>query len=314
MSAVVLLAALGLDAAVGDPDWLWRRAPHPVVVVGRLIGTLDERWNRADDAFGRRRALGIAAILVVVVITGAAGSALAIAFERMGWLGFVLEVVVVAVLLAQRSLAEHVAAVRDGLHRSIERGRRAVSMIVGRDPERLDGAGVARAAIESLAENFADGVVAPALWYLIGGLPGVLVYKAVNTADSMIGHRSERHEAFGWAAARLDDAMNWPAARISAGLIAVARPSRAFAALRTAWRDAPVHRSPNAGWPEAAMAGTLGLALGGPRSYGDGVLEEPVINAAGRRAATAQNIAEALGVLRDACVALAVLVAAIAIA
>ena len=312
MTVTVLLAALGLDAAIGDPGWLWRRAPHPVVLMGGLIQQLDERWNIEEDGPLRRRLMGVAAMLTVIAAASAVGLALSVASARLGAVGFVLEAVIVAILLAQRSLAEHVARVRDGLRSGIEEGRRAVSMIVGRDPERLDRTGVSRAAIESLAENYADGVVAPAVWYLLGGLPAMLVYKAINTADSMIGHRSDRHRDFGWAAARLDDAANWPAARLAALLIALARPARFRSAIRTCARDAAAHRSPNAGWPEAAMAGTLGLALGGPRSYGEGTLDEPIINASGRDQADDQDIEVALGVFRDACIALALLVAFVA--
>ncbi|MEI7611134.1 MAG: CobD/CbiB family cobalamin biosynthesis protein, partial [Rhodospirillaceae bacterium] len=211
-----------------------------------------------------------------------------------GWLG---EGVLAGGLLAQRSLREHVAAVAAGLRSGLAEGRLAVSMIVGRDPETLDEAAVSRAAIESLAENFSDGVVAPAFWLLLGGLPGIALYKAINTADSMIGHRTPRHEAFGWAAARLDDFVNLPGSRLTALLLAASAalgadtsPGAAFAAV---WRDAGRHRSPNAGWPEAAMAGALGLRLAGPRIYA-GIAVEDAWMGDGRAAVTADDIDAAL--------------------
>jgi adenosylcobinamide-phosphate synthase len=201
-------------------------------------------------------------------------------------------------LLSQKSLADHVKAVADALDDDgLPAGRKAVSMIVGRDPENLDEAGVSRAAIESLAENFSDGIVAPAFWLGVGGLAGGVAYKAANTADSMIGHRTPRHEAFGWAAARFDDLINLPASRLTALLIVLGAFFVEGASLKNAWsavwRDAKKHRSPNAGWPEAAMAGALGLALAGPRVYG-GVLVDDVFMGAGRREATSADIRRAL--------------------
>ena len=207
-------------------------------------------------------------------------------------------------LLAQRSLAAHVRAVATGLRRGLAEGREAVSHIVGRDPASLDAAAVARAAIESLAENFADGVVAPVVWGLLLGLPGLALYKAVNTADSMIGHRTARHERFGWAAARLDDVVNLPASRLGALWIVLAAAlvpgADAGGAWRAVWRDAGGHRSPNAGWPEAAMAGALGLRLAGPRVYG-GVSVADAWMGDGRAGATAADVERALLVYRMAC-------------
>jgi len=309
-TAPVLLAALALDAAVGDPPWLWRRLPHPVVLIGAVIGALDRTLNRDSLGFALRRWLGVLATALLV-----AGALL------LGWLlqhlcgrlplGWLLEVVLVAVFLAQRSLWDHVAAV----HRAFAAGglpaaRQAVSRIVGRDPQSLDRAGVTRAAIESLAENFSDGVVAPALWYLIGGLPGLLLYKAVNTADSMIGHRTPRHRAFGWASARLDDLLNLPASRLSALLLLLAAGRRWRAAAAAVAADAPRHRSPNAGWPEAAMAGALGLALAGPRRYGASVVGDGWMNARGTPFAGPDDIGRALALYRRACVIGALLVLA----
>jgi adenosylcobinamide-phosphate synthase len=301
----LLLAALALDAAVGDPDWLWRRLPHPAVLMGRLVGRLDGRLNREADRPARRRLLGAAAVLLLLAIAGGLGAGLAAAADALAW-GWALEAAAVAVLLAQRSLFEHVGRVAHGLARSLEEGRRAVATIVGRDPRTLDQAGVARAAVESAAENYSDGVVAPAFWYLALGLPGILAYKALNTADSMIGHRTAQHAAFGWAAARLDDLANLIPARLTALLVAVAAvathrrdggPRRAFAA---AWRDAGRHRSPNAGWPEAAAAGALGLALAGPRTYDGRRVDDPYMNPDGDPAAGPDDIRAAIRLMAGA--------------
>ncbi len=220
--------------------------------------------------------------------------------------GAVAEILVVAVFLAQKSLADHVGAVAQALRTDgIEGGRKAVSMIVGRDPDQLDEGGVSRAAIESLAENASDGVIAPAFWFLVGGLPGLFVYKLVNTADSMIGHRSARYLHFGWFAARFDDVLNLIPARLTglltAGACALGRGGKAGrAALAVMWRDARLHRSPNAGWPESAFAGALGLALAGPRQYGEEKVEGPMLNAAGRRDADAADIDAALALFWSA--------------
>lgn len=268
----MLAAALILDALVGEPDALWRRAPHPVVLMGRLVGWLERRLNAGAD----RRRRGVLAL--VALIAACLLPALLLIALPFGW---ILSVLGAAVLLAQRSLADHVGAVAAGLERSLEDGRAAVARIVGRDPASLDRAGVARAAIESAAENFSDGVVAPAFWYVVGGLPGIVIYKAVNTADSMIGHRSERYAEFGRAAARLDDALNWIPARLSGVLICLAGLNAR--ALRVMWRDARLHRSPNAGWTEAATAAVLDVALAGPRVYGGVITDDPLVNPEGRR-------------------------------
>lgn len=284
--AAALAAGLALDALFGEPDAIYRRAPHPVVLCGRFIHALDRRLN--SGAF--RRAKGAASVLLLVLGGGAIGWALAAAP-----FGIWLEALAAAVLIAQRSLADHCRDVANGLRRSLEDGRAAVSRIVGRDPDAMGESDVARAAVESAAENFSDGVVAPAFWFLLAGAPGLLIYKAVNTADSMIGHRTERHEAFGWAAARLDDALNFAPARISALLIAAAHVSAT--SVRTSLRDARTHVSPNAGWPEAAMAGALGVALSGPRSYGGNVRPFPWINPTGRRDMTAEDVDDAVAAL-----------------
>ena len=288
--------ALALEAGVGYPDALFRRIGHPVVWLGTLIAALDTRLNNACDDFERRRRMGVVAIGIVVLAAALTG---AVVTKLCGLVigDPVLLALLSSSLLAQRSLHEHVRAVADALAVSLEDGRRAVAQIVGRDVSVLDEAGVARAAIESLAENFSDGVVAPALFLAVFGLPGALVYKAVNTADSMIGHKSPRHLAFGWAAARLDDLLNLLPARCAAGLIALAAwllPSAsATDAFRIAQRDAAHHASPNAGWPEAAMAGALGLCLGGPRAYGSVDVAGATLGD-GRREATIADIRRAL--------------------
>lgn len=255
MSAALLVPALLLDAAFGEPHWLWSRLPHPAVVMGRAVGWLDAKLNRGDN----RKAKGVLALLVLVLGAGLAGAAIAALPD-----GGLLEVLAAAILLAQRSLVDHVRAVGDALRLSLSDGRRMVARIVGRDTSALDEAGVARAAIESAAENLSDGVVAPALAFLVFGLPGLMIYKITNTADSMIGHRTARHEQFGWAAARFDDLLNWIPARLTAALILLAHGRFDPAPVL---RDGPLHRSPNAGWPEAAMAVVLDVALSGPRSY-----------------------------------------------
>jgi adenosylcobinamide-phosphate synthase len=298
--------ALLIEAAVGYPDWLVRAIGHPVTWIGRLIAALDRGLNddHANDAM--RRAAGIAAILIIVGVVGATALALELGLIALLALplGLVASAIIASTLIAQRSLHEHVARVAAALEQhGVEAGREAVSHIVGRDTATLDEAGVARAAIESLAENFSDGIVAPAFWLAALGLPGGAAYKAINTADSMIGHRTPRHEAFGWAAARLDDLVNLPASRLSALLLIAAAAMSAKGRARDAWhaviRDAPRHRSPNAGYPEAAMAGALGLALAGPRSYG-GVTVDDAVMGDGRRDATAADIRAALALYRRA--------------
>ncbi|MEZ5844177.1 MAG: adenosylcobinamide-phosphate synthase CbiB [Hyphomicrobiaceae bacterium] len=294
----LLLLALALDALVGDPDWLWRRLSHPVVVMGRAIAALEAQLNRRAWSFPARRIAGLAA-LSLLLAPAIGGGLLLHRLVAGSMLGAFVEVCLVAVLLAGRSLYDHVARVAAAFETGgLAEARTAVSMIVGRDPESLDEAGVSRAAIETLAENFSDGLVAPACWYLVAGLPGILIYKLVNTADSMIGHRSERYHAYGWAAARLDDVLNLVPARISGLLIVAAAAIHGWMGVRQSfaamWRDAPRHKSPNAGWPEAAMAGALGLALAGPRRYGGTIVDDHWMNAGGRQEATAADIRRAL--------------------
>lgn len=285
MSGPAILAlALLLDAALGEPRWLWDRLPHPAVLLGRAVGALD----RIGNAGNFRRARGVAAVLLLGAGAWGIGAGLAVG-------GPVVEAIVAAILLAQRSLAEHVGAVARGLRQSTEAGRAAVAMIVSRDTADMTPPQAARSAIESAAENLSDGVIAPAFWFLIGGLPGLVVYKAVNTADSMIGYRTPRHEAFGWAAARLDDALNLIPARLTALMIAAV--TGGLGQWREIAADARRHRSPNAGWPEAAMARGLGVALAGPRSYDGRMREFPFVNAAGAREIGAAEIDRAVGLL-----------------
>lgn len=298
MSILLAFLALLIERVFGYPERLLAVIGHPVMWVGGLITALDKRFNRTNDPDATRRAAGVAALALIVAAAGLAALAvqniaLALPF------GILLAALAASSLIAQRSLGEHVAAVAHTLETDgLEGGRRAVSRIVGRDPEKLDEAGVSRAAIESLSENFSDGIVAPAFWLAVAGLPGAAIYKSVNTADSMIGHRSPQHEAFGWASARFDDLINLPASRLSALLIVLAAFFVSGASPKTAWqavrRDARKHRSPNAGWPEAAMAGALGLALAGPRHYGGVLVDDATMGEGGRREATAADIRRAL--------------------
>jgi adenosylcobinamide-phosphate synthase len=295
----LLVVALGVEALLGWPDALHRAIRHPVVWIGALIALLERHLNPPRRSDTLRRLGGIVAMIVLLVAVWYVVSLIRIAVHTLlpadGW---ILEAVLAASLLASRNLWNHVIAVARGLEQDgIDGGRAAVAMIVGRDPESLDEAGVSRAAIESLAENFSDGVVAPAFWLAIGGLPGIALYKAINTADSMIGHKSDRYRAFGWAAARLDDLVNLPASRLSALLLVLAAAilpgASAGNAFATVECDAGKHRSPNAGWPEAAMAGALGLKLAGPRRYAEGLVEDHWMGD-GRSEATAADIRRAL--------------------
>ncbi|HHX90469.1 MAG TPA: cobalamin biosynthesis protein CobD [Paracoccus sp.] len=305
--AAAMLIALALDAALGWPDGLYRRIGHPVTWVGRLIAVLDRQWNREGDSPRRRRGLGVLAALVVIGLAGGAGVVLQLALPD-GWAGVVLSGVLAWPLLAARALHDHVRAVALPLQAGDETAaRRAVSMIVGRDPASLDRPAIARAATESLAENTSDGVIAPLFWGLVLGLPGIAAYKAINTLDSMIGHRSARHLAFGWASARIDDLANLLPARLTGLLFALcsARPAKAIACIL---RDAHRHRSPNAGWPEGAMAGGLGIRLSGPRVYAGKVTPEPWLNADASDPAPA-GLFRALALYRRAILAMAAILA-----
>ncbi|WP_428928785.1 adenosylcobinamide-phosphate synthase CbiB [Marinibacterium sp. SX1] len=296
---VCLILAMALDAALGEPRWLWSRLPHPAELMGRAVGWLDQRLNRGPG-------LRLRGLLALAILMAGAGG--------LGWLlaqlGPVVEILCAAILLAQRSLVEHVGAVADGLRRGLPGGRQAVAMIVSRDTADMDAPRIARSAIESAAENLSDGVIAPAFWFLLGGLPGILIYKAVNTADSMIGYRTPRHEAFGWASARMDDLLNLVPARLTALLIGLSHGRLPWAAIR---RDARRHRSPNAGWPEAAMARVLDVALAGPRSYDGQMRELAWVNGRARREIDAAEIDAAVSCLWRSWLAGLLLVLAMAL-
>jgi adenosylcobinamide-phosphate synthase len=303
MAVVLTALAVLIEIIAGYPDWLLRSIGHPVIWMGRLIATLERRWNHESAGPGPRQILGVITVLLLVAIAATA----ALIIER-GLLilpfGMIGAGILGSTLIAQRSLYQHVARVADALeNQGIRSAQEAVSHLVGRDTQSLDEAGVARAAIESLAENFSDGVVAPVFWMIIAGLPGAATYKAISTADSMIGHHSSRYQAFGWAAARLDDLVNLPASRLAAILIiaaaAVTQGASAPAAWRAVRRDARHHRSPNAGYPEAAMAGALHLSLAGPRAYG-GVVIDDAFMGDGRRAVKTTDIRAALALYRCA--------------
>jgi adenosylcobinamide-phosphate synthase len=311
---LVLALALAIDRLVGDPPWLWRRLPHPAVVMGRAVEWLDRQFNKAGESSKVNRQRGTLALAIAVIAAIVIGIAATLLLRLLPF-GWGLEAVFVAVLLALKSLVDHVAEVERALgNMGVKAGRQAVAKIVGRDVNVLDEAGVARAAIESAAENFSDGVVAPAFWFLLLGLPGLLVYKLANTADSMIGNRSPRHFAFGWATARFDDLLNLVPARLSALLIvATAALIRldARSAADIAMRDARTHKSPNAGWPEAAVAGALGLALGGPRRYGAEEVDGAWLNPGARTMATPHDIGAAIRLI-DAAWALLLVLCALA--
>lgn len=302
MADPVAVIALALDAAIGWPGWLYRRIGHPVGLFARGIARCDRHWNRPDWPFARRRALGVATMALLIGTVGGGAwllqQGLMIAFGPAGWLACA---VLAFPALAQRSLDDHVRAVAQALEQAdVPAARTAVGMIVGRDPDRLDTAGVSRAAIESLSESFCDGIAAPLFWLLVFGLPGVWAYKAINTADSLIGHREDRWRAFGWAAARIDDLVNLIPARLAAMLICLAAGN----GWATMWRDGGQHASPNAGWTEAAMAGALDLRLAGPICYDDVMHDKPWIGRQGRADAGAADIRRGLTVYRRACLLL----------
>lgn len=300
----ILLGALILDAMIGDPAWLWRRVLHPVALIGRGIEFIDERYNRVTYSDQRRKQLGIVLGVGLVVLGGLIGLILSSVFSFTRY-GAFLEALLVTVLIAQKSLYLHVEEVMRALDRDgVGAGRLAVSRIVGRETQRLDESGVARAAIESLAENFSDGIVGPVFFYLVAGLPGLLIYKAVNTADSMVGHKSGKYRSFGWASAKSDDILNFLPARISGLLIAMSAGlggGRFFDSLKIMLADAGKHASPNAGWPEAAMSGALNISLGGPRSYSDALTADPWLNEHGRKQIGSPEISKALFLFLIAC-------------
>lgn len=298
-TALALVIALALDAAFGEPRWIWSRVPHPAVLMGRLIGWADKTFNTGRYRLAKGAALMVALVLLAWVI-----GALIAAVPY-------LDILAAAILLAHRSLVDHVRAVATGLTKGLREGRREVAKIVGRDTTDMAPDAVSRAAIESAAENFSDGVVAPAFWFLIGGLPAMLAYKMINTADSMIGYRTERHEQFGKAAARLDDVANLIPARLTALLIALTHLRIEPIGIS---HDARQHRSPNAGWPEAAMARALDVALSGPRSYEGRVTQFPWVHPDGRRDAAPTDITRAVAALWRVWAAMLALTALIAFA
>jgi adenosylcobinamide-phosphate synthase len=313
---LLLLTALALEPLLGEAWGLLAKLPHPVRLIGASVAWLDRKLNREGRSEAERRRRGILVVIVVCTLSAvlAAGAAWLPRQVPFGWL---LELALMIALLAQRSLFQHVRLVGEALRSDdLEAGRAQVADIVGRDVRQLDEHGIARAAIESCAENFSDAVVAPAFWYILLGLPGMLVYKAVNTMDSMIGHRSHRYRAFGWAAARLDDVANLIPARLAGLYLACAAigvpGADAARGLRTMIEDGGKHRSPNAGWPEAAMAGALGLLLAGPRRYSGVVVDDPWIGA-GRARATARDVTRALSLFAAACVINGFAVAAVAV-
>jgi adenosylcobinamide-phosphate synthase len=313
MSVAVALLAMLFELGLGYPERLTRAIGHPVTWIGGLIDMLEDELNRETSTPQARRLGGVAAVLIVLCIIGAIAFFVQHALLRLPF-GLVLTALLASTLLAQRSLHRHVASVATALETGgVAAGRAAVAHIVGRDTAALDAASVARAAIESLAENFSDAIVAPVFWMVIGGLPGAALYKGINTADSMIGHQTQRHADFGWAAARLDDLVNVPAARLAALLLvaaaALSRDTSPGAAWRAMRRDATFHRSPNAGYPEAAMAGALDLALAGPRVYGGRQVEDAFMGD-GRRDADARDIRRALALYRSADAILIALLAA----
>lgn len=290
---LMVLLALLLDFFLGEPEKIWDRYPHPATLMGRLVNWLDEMLNKG----AARRIKGfvaVAALLTVALLIGMIFETL----NNFAYLGIavnVLEILIAAVLIAHKSLIDHVRDVAAALQNGLPQGRNAVSMIVGRDTGAMNETDVSRAAIESAAENFSDGVVAPVFWFLILGLPGILIYKIINTADSMIGYQNEEYSEFGFAAAKLDDLLNWLPARITAVLICFAHFDRT--ALDVVFEDADLHRSPNAGWPESAMAGVLDVSLAGPRSYGGQMSDDLFVNSRGKRDLNSTDILDAVRAL-----------------
>ncbi len=303
---LTLALALGLDKVFGEPDVLWKRIPHPIIWFGRLVEWADLAFNKTDATAFVKRRNGFLAIAGLLLIVGIAGALLHCLFLQFGVFGLLLEALIASIFIAHKSLIDHVGDVAVALSSGgLETGRIAVARIVGRDTATLDESGVCRAAIESLAENFADGVIAPAFWFLVAGLPGLLAYKMLNTADSMIGHLNERHRDFGRASAKLDDAANFIPARLTGVIYAIVTWfSYGLAAgqrsLSTMMRDARLHRSPNSGWPEAALAGGLNIALAGPRVYKGVLANEPMLNSSGNRSLAVSDMQRALALTNHA--------------
>ena len=304
---IILFFAIILDMVVGDPDWIWRRMTHPIVWFGRAIGYADKKFNSSLLSNSQRKYLGIMALIVLVIGAVVLGLILVNILTRGGIFGQVLEIIIVAIFIAQKSMSDHVGRIIKPLkEHDIKAARIAVSMIVGRDSGGLDESSISRAAIESMSENFSDGVVAPVFWFAILGLPGLFAYKMINTSDSMLGHRTEKYQDFGWASAKLDDFVNWFPARLSALFIILAAvfgrgTTVALAMGRVVLQDAKLHRSPNAGWPETAMAGVINAALAGPRTYAGYRVDDVYINQAGRQNLNFKDVTLARCVFWTAC-------------
>ena len=286
----ILLLALLIDRSIGDPDWLWRKLPHPVAAFGAGIKWFETRFNRKTMSSRRRKWYGLGALLILLLATFIVGLVVHRLLLPLGFTGIIIEALVASIFLAQKSLVDHVARVEKAFKQgSLDEARGAVSLIVGRETKNLDESAVCRAAIESLAENSSDGVVAPVFWYLILGLPGLFCYKLVNTADSMIGYKNERFKDFGWASARLDDVVNFIPARLTALIVILTsglfiNRKAAAKSLEVVRKDARHHHSPNAGFPECAFAGALDVKLLGPRIYSGKAVDEPFQNDSGKMA------------------------------
>lgn len=309
-------AALLLEGFAGYPEFLQSSVKHPVQWMGRLLAFLDDGLNDEEASSRQQQANGVVALTIMIAVCALPAFALQFMLAKLLY-GWALNIVLATPFIAQHSLAQHVGAVSHALPHSIEKARSEVAKIVGRDATTLDAGGIVKAALESLAENTSDGIVAPVLWYALLGLPGIVIYKAINTADSMIGHKSEKYLNFGWAAARLDDLVNYPASRLTGALFCVAAFVQSRGAADNAWRamrrDASKHNSPNAGWPEAAMAGALGLQFGGPRDYDGETVALPTMGA-GRQPQNSQDIYDGLNLMRNATAFLAVILALVAVA
>ena len=302
---LVLILAIIVDAVAGDPRWLYSRIPHPIVIIGHQIELLDRFFNRTHYPPVTRKLLGVISVLIIVSSAWLVGWLIAWSCNQVSF-GVLLQALIVSIFLAQNSLYQHVASVAKACKADdLINARSQISHIVGRDPNSLDQRAISRAAIESLSENFSDGVVAPIFWYVVGGLPALIAYKALNTSESMIAYLTDKYADFGWCAARFDDAANFIPARLSAIIITIAAfiiPSATGkSAFTTAIRDAKKHRSKNAGWPEAAMAGALGIKIAGPRNY-DGILVEDAWMGDGIANVDASHIFMALRIYCVACI------------
>ncbi|MDG2339996.1 MAG: adenosylcobinamide-phosphate synthase CbiB [Paracoccaceae bacterium] len=310
-TVAIMLCAFVLDALVGWPAWLYDRIGHPVSWLGKLISRLDKSLNRTEWHRSTRKVMGIVAALFVILGSIFLGRFVQSAFGE-GVLGFILSVLVVWPLIAVNSMYTHVEDVAVPLEQNqLTEARAAVSLIVGRNPNVMDSPAIGRAAIESLAENTSDGIVAPIFWGVIFGIPGIFAYKAINTLDSMLGYKTPKHFDFGWASAKIDDVANFFPARLTGWLIALASGNRKTA-LAVINIDARKHRSPNAGWPEGAMAGALGVRLSGPREYETGLTDDPWLNE-NDRDVEPKDVNQALAVFKQTMFGLAAILAVLTI-